>query len=128
MDFYFASLRLKYFRLHNWHIGASEAAFHLLILYLHGLLDCFVDLSEAYCMGHLLQDTEAVLILKLSGILVKGDSGSRRFIVEKDRETQRKREKTEGHEDGGKGKTSSKGGKKYTKFKNSFMKTRSRKE
>lgn len=43
--------------------------------------------------GHLLQDTEAVLILKLSGILIKGDSGSRRFIVEKQTEKLRGKER-----------------------------------
>lgn len=81
------------------------------------------------------QDTEAVPVLKLSGIPIKEgqSSGSRRFSVGKgrrgtSRRGKREKQTTQGHGDGGEGKTSSKREKRYTKFKNSFMKTRSRKE
>lgn len=83
-------------------------------------------------MANFLQDTEAVPILKLSGIPIKGPV----FRVTKvrcrerqtEKESERKERKQKGTETEGRAKPHQKGKKRYTKFKNSFMKTRSRKE
>lgn len=81
-------------------------------------------------MANFLQDTEAVPILKLSGIPIKGPVFRVTKVRCRDRQTEseRKERKQKGTETEGRAKPHQKGKKRYTKFKNSFMKTRSRKE
>lgn len=84
-----------------------------------------------------LQITEAAPILQSSGIPIKEGqpSGSRRFVVERKTDGERvgrgkrgKNRQHKGTETEGRAKPHQKGKKRYTKFKNSFMKTRSREE
>jgi len=135
------SLKEEFTLLHHhycqteWRVRERTESWHCKLKVLYDLWTHRFNYGGTLVKTALLQDSEAAPILKLSGIPIKEgrSSGSRRFIVEKDRRRKSRRGKrekqtTQGHRDRGEGKTSSKREERYTKFKNSFMKTRNREE